>query len=73
MTAQIKPPGRQQQLLYSRKQVARLLGNVSIATVRRLEKEGRLRRVRLAKNRGNVFFRASDIDAFLNEVADVQA
>jgi DNA-binding transcriptional MerR regulator len=57
-----------QQLLYTRKQVARLLGNVSTATVRRLEREGRLRGVRLSKSRlGTVFFRADDVLAFIEE------
>ena len=56
-----------QQLLYSRKQVARLLGNVSTATVRRLERAGRLRAVRLTKARGAVFFRLADVLAFVEE------
>ena len=57
-----------QQLLYTRKQVARLLGNVSTATIRRLEREGRLPGIRLTKSRhGTIFFRADDVLAFIEE------
>jgi predicted DNA-binding transcriptional regulator AlpA len=56
-----------EQLLLSRKQVARLLGNISVATLRRLEKQGRLRGVRLSRGTGSVFFRVADIHAFIEE------
>lgn len=55
------------QLLLSRKQVARALGNVSVSTVKRLEEMGRLRGVRLTKARGAVFFRLADVLAFVEE------
>jgi hypothetical protein len=64
---------RLSQLIYSRKQTAKLLGNVSTATIRRLEAAGRLRGFRLNKSKSaSVFFRAADIDAFLIEACDDQ-
>lgn len=58
------------QLLYSRKEVARLFG-ISTATVKRLEQQGRLRGIRLTKSHvGTVFFRDVDIDAFLKAASD---
>jgi hypothetical protein len=63
--------GPETRLLYSRKQVAQLLGGVSVATVRRLEQRGLLKGLRLTKSRlGTVFFRAADIDVFLKEASD---
>jgi predicted DNA-binding transcriptional regulator AlpA len=67
-------PGQRQhsQLLYSRKEVARLFG-VSTATVKRLEQQGRLPGIRLTKSRvGTVFFRDVDIDAFLKAASNEQ-
>jgi hypothetical protein len=59
------------QLLFSREQVAQMLGGISIATVRRLEHEGRLKPVRLSRSpTAMVFFRASDVDALIDEAAD---
>lgn len=53
-------------LLYSREQVAEMLGGVSIATVRRLEREGRLKPVRLSRSpTAMVFFRASNVQALI--------
>lgn len=37
-----------EQLLYRRRQTARVLGEISIATIQRLEKAGKLTKVRLA-------------------------
>lgn len=51
-----------QQLLYSREQVARLLGYRSIASIIRLERQGVLRPVRISRSpTGQVFYRAADI------------
>ena len=53
-----------EQLLYSRRQTAKALGNVSIATVQRLERAGRLDKVRLAgSGNGCVFHRAQQVYA----------
>ena len=56
-----KPPEQTnpyERLLYSREQVADLLGGVSINTIRRLESEGRLKPIRLSKSpTAMVFFR----------------
>ena len=61
-----------ERLLYTREQVAQLLGGVSIATVRRLEREGQLRPVRLSRSpTAMVFFRASDVRALVEEADDV--
>ncbi len=55
-------------LLYSREQVAGMLGGVSIATVRRLEREGRLKPVRLSRSpTAMVFFRAADVEVMIEE------
>jgi len=54
-------------LLYSRKQVAAMLGDVNISTIRRLEAQGRLKGVRLSgkKNSGQVFFTHSNVVALI--------
>jgi hypothetical protein len=39
-----------ERLLYSRKQVAQLLGGVSVATVRRHEQQGALKAIRLGRS-----------------------
>jgi hypothetical protein len=53
-----------EQLLYSRRQTARALGGISIATVIRLEKCGKLDKVRLAGvSNGAVFHRAAQVHA----------
>jgi hypothetical protein len=56
------------QLLYSRAQAARLLGNVCVMTVVRLEKRGLLTPVRLDRRSksGQVFYRHSDLIALVN-------
>jgi hypothetical protein len=59
------------QLLFTRAQVARLLGGVDVSTVRRLERDGRLRPIRLNKKStsGMVFFAASDVNRLVEELA----
>jgi hypothetical protein len=54
-----------ERLLYSRKQAAEKLGNVSLATLKRLEDEGILRPVRLNKRRptSQVFYSHSNLMA----------
>jgi len=66
-----RSPETTKRLLYSRKQVAQLLGGISVATVKRLEQRGLLRGIRLTRSCvGSVYFRDIDIDAFLAEVSD---
>jgi DNA-binding transcriptional MerR regulator len=63
MTSEIKS-----RLLYTRRQVAELLGGCDVSTVRRLEKQGRLKAVRLTKSAtGMVYFRADDVIALVAE------
>jgi hypothetical protein len=52
-------------LLYSRVQARRLLGNVSIATLKRLEADGQLTPIRLNKRSpvAQVFYRSSQVRA----------
>lgn len=52
-----------QQLLYSRRQTARVLGGISVATVQRLENKGLLDKVRLAGGNGQVFNKAAQVHA----------
>jgi hypothetical protein len=62
---------RPDQLLYSREQAAELLGGVSGNYIRRLEQQGRLRPIRLSRSpTGMVFFRASDLQALIEEAAE---
>ena len=50
------------QLLYSRKQASELLGGINVATIRQLEKAGRLRGIRPSgKKTGQVFFTAEEL------------
>jgi len=52
------------QLLYSRRQTAKVLGGISIATIQRLEARGLLDKVRLAgSSNGAVFHRAAQVHA----------
>ena len=52
------------QLLYTRRQTARCLGGVSVATVQRLENKGVLDKVRLAGSpNGQVFNKAEQVHA----------
>jgi hypothetical protein len=49
-------------LLYTRKQVAKLLGDVDVSYVRRLEQEGVIKGFRLTRSpSARVFFRAEDV------------
>jgi hypothetical protein len=66
---EVKSPAR---LLYTRRQTAELLGNVHLATIRRLEKAGRLKPVRLNRNSrlAMVFYRARDVQALVEEAGD---
>ena len=50
------------QLLYSRKSAAEAL-NTSVDTVKRLERQGRLRPIRLTGPRSSVFFPADQVRA----------
>ena len=53
-----------EQLLYSRAQTARALGDISIATVQRMEARGLLEKVRVAGTpKGAVFHRAEQVRA----------
>jgi hypothetical protein len=57
-------------LLYTREQAADLLGGVSVHTIRRLEAQGRLRRVRLTKSpSAMVFIPAEDVHALVDGAA----
>jgi hypothetical protein len=52
------------QLLYSRKQASELLGGINVATIRQLEKAGRLKPIRPSgKKTGAVFFTAEELMA----------
>lgn len=55
------------QLLYSRKDVARLLGGIHVSTVARLEKQGQLHPIRLNRfsPNGQVYFRADEVLALI--------
>jgi len=58
-------------LLYSRRQLAQRLGPVDVSFVRRLEKAGRLKGIRLTRSpSAMVFFRAEDIDRLIREADD---
>jgi hypothetical protein len=57
-------------LLYTRRQVAELLGGVDVSTVRRLEREGRLTPIRLTgRKTGQVFLRAEDVRKLIEQAA----
>jgi hypothetical protein len=70
-TSESKTP---EQLLLTRRSVARMLGNVDVSYVRRLERSGRLRAVRLSRSPSSmVFFRTEDVLALIAEAADDKA
>jgi hypothetical protein len=71
MTAKAPNTSAPQQLLYTRQQVRVMLGNVSYATVRRLEKAGELKPIRLKRNRptARVYYKAANVLALANEGA----
>jgi hypothetical protein len=52
------------QLLYSRRQTGQLLGNVSVATVKRMEQRGLLRPIQLLEG-GQVFHNAREVRALV--------
>lgn len=57
-----------ERLLLTRRQVAEMLGGVSVETVRRLEDEGRLKPIRLSRSpTAQVFFKAADVHALVEE------
>ena len=56
--------------LYSRQQVAHLLGDVDVSFVRRLEKAGRLKAVRLTRSPSAMaFYTAENVAALVADVA----
>ncbi len=69
----INPPDLSGQLLVSRQDAAQLLGNVSVATLMRLEKLGVLHPVSLNPNApmSQKFYRSDDILAVSRQVIDV--
>jgi len=59
--AKISEAKTTEQILFTRAQVARLIG-ASVATVVRLERDGRLKPVRLtSRSTGQVYFRRADV------------
>lgn len=66
-------PSTNDRLLYSREQVAELLGGISTATVRRMERAGRLHPIRLTgRNSGQVFFKSEDVLALVQGGVDAR-
>jgi hypothetical protein len=55
-------------LLYSREQTCEALGGISISSVIRLEREGRLSKVRLRGLTGKVFNPVEDVEALASAV-----
>lgn len=66
-TGRSKRAAQPRKLLYSRKQVAAMLGDVDVSTIKQLEKQGRLKGVRLSgkKNSGQVFFTHANVIALI--------
>jgi hypothetical protein len=58
------------QLIYSRTQAAKLLGNVSTMTIVRLEKKGALKAVRPFSRSGQVFYSHADLIKIVNARED---
>jgi hypothetical protein len=66
-SAESKSPER---LLFSREQVAAMLGGISTATVRRMEADGRLHLLRLTGRRtGQVFYRRANVLALIEQAS----
>jgi hypothetical protein len=63
-----KNPTAVRRLLYTREQTAEALGGISVSSVIRLENEGRLRKVRLRGETGQVFNPAGDVEALASSV-----
>ncbi len=57
------------QLLYTRRQTAHVLADISVATVIRLENKGLLDKVRLAGGTGEVFHKAAQVHALASNTA----
>ena len=71
MTTAQQPKSPSSRLLYTRRQVAELLGDCDISTIRRLERDGSLKPIRLSRSKsGMVFFRAEDVHALVAEASD---
>ena len=63
-----------QRLLYTREQLSELLGGVSISSVMKLEREGRLTPVTLnGRGTGQKFFPHDDVIALLKSIQDEAA
>jgi len=59
---QAPAPKPVERLIYSREQVAELLGGISIATVIRMERDGKLTAIRLTgKKTGQAFYKHADV------------
>ena len=59
-------PKSPRQLLFTRKSAAALL-DTSVDTIKRLERAGRLTRVRLTGPRSEIYFRAAELYALAQE------
>jgi hypothetical protein len=58
-------------LLYSRIEAGRMLGGISVASLRRLEAAGALKPVKLSgKRAGQTFYRAAEVRSLVDEGAD---
>jgi hypothetical protein len=55
-------------LLYTRGQTGEALGGISVSSVIRLENEGKLRKVRLRGETGQVFNPVADVEALASAV-----
>lgn len=58
--------------LCTRRQAARLLGGVDVSTIRRLERSGKLRPIRLTRPRGQVFFSIENLKALVEAPSNDQ-
>lgn len=61
------------QQLLTRAQVARLLGHVSIWTIRGLEMAGKLKGFRLNSRRGTVYYKKTEVDRLIAEASGEDA
>jgi hypothetical protein len=57
-------------LIHSRKQARELLGGISDATLRRLEKAGRLKAIRLSSQRGQAFYTDESLAKLIKEASN---
>jgi hypothetical protein len=56
------------QLLYTRQQTARVLGDISLSTILRLERQGQLKKIRLMRGASaQVFHSAENVNALVAE------